>query len=72
MKHIEKTNYLKGKCVYRTQSNRKQFHVELSQLQYKKEGNKCIVSMSQKQITDLIKEVHDYNLTSASVSPHPF
>jgi len=53
MKHIKKTNYLKGKCVYRTQSNRKQFHTELSQLQYKNEGNKCIVSMSQKQITEL-------------------
>jgi hypothetical protein len=52
--------------------NWKQFHCELSQLQYKKEGNKYIVSMSQKQITDLIKEVHDYNLTSTSVSPYPF
>lgn len=53
MKHIQKTNYLKGKCVYGTQSDRKQLHAELSQLQYKKEGNNCIVSMSQKQITEL-------------------
>jgi len=28
--------------------------------------------MPQKQITDLFQEVHDYNLTSASVSPYPF
>jgi len=39
--------------VFIGQNDMKQFHAELSQLQYKKEGNKCIVSMSQKQITEL-------------------
>jgi len=50
MKHIEKTNYLKGICVYRTQSDKKQFHAELSQLQYKKEG----------------KQVRCFNVTEAN------